>query len=83
MLCSIFIEHNNKVQERLGSEGVLPLDDRYNLYNKVQTVKKYLNKLKTDYICKFEIRRCNSMSPFENYTVIHSENFLKETAKCR
>lgn len=72
-----FITFNNNVQELLGTEGILPLDSRYNLTNQIITVKTHINRLNKG-ICKFEIRKCSESFPFDNYHVMHSENVRTE-----
>lgn len=76
-----FITFNNNVQELLGTDGILPLDNRFNLTNQIITVKNYINILNNNLnkgICKFEIRKCSESFPFDNYHVVHSEDVRTE-----
>lgn len=73
-----FIKYNNNIQELLGSDGVLYLDNRFNIHHNATIAKNHiinLNKNLNKNICKFEIRNYLPNSfPFENYKIVYSES---------
>lgn len=76
-----FINHNNKTQRLLGSDGILPLDSYTTRYNNILLIREHINKLNTNLnqnICKFEIRNCSETFPFDNYVVSYSEDIELE-----
>ena len=67
-----------QVVERLGSDGVFPLDARFNLFNSIDQARdraKMLNKNLNTGIVGFTIRKGDSERPFSRYTTV--SNFIK------
>jgi hypothetical protein len=70
-----FIKYNNNIQELLGSDGILPLDKRYNIRNQIDIVKNHiekLNKFRRNEIHSFEIRQSLCINSISNI-ILHSE----------
>ncbi len=71
-----FIKYNNNIQELLGSDGILPLDKRYNIRNQIDIVKNHIEKLNkfrnNSKIHSFEIRQSLCINSISNI-VLHSE----------
>jgi len=72
-----FIKYNNNIQELLGSDGILPLDKRYNIRNKINIVKNHIEKLNkfrnNSKIHSFEIRQSPCISSTKSNIILHSE----------
>jgi len=67
-----------EVFEKLGSDGVFPLDARFNLFSSIDQAReraKMLNKNLGADIVGFTIRKGDSERPFTRYTTI--SNFIK------